>query len=54
MIKVCCEITNKKGEVVKNIYNEIFDNLNHFWFVMNVKYGYSSRDYDFIISGKEI
>ena len=54
MIELCFAISNKKtGEEVLRDYGK-FDNLESFYYYISFRYGYTSRDYNFLLSGREI
>ena len=54
-IKVSCHVFDKKSgnQVFKGFENgyAIFDSLKEFYSYMAIRYGFTSRNYDFLIGG---
>lgn len=54
MIELCYAVSDKKtGEEVHRDYGK-FDSLEEFYSYMDFRYGYTSRNYSFLLSGREI
>lgn len=54
MIELCYTISDKKtGEEVHRNYGK-FDSLDEFYSYMKFRFGYTSRNYSFLLSGIEI
>ena len=54
MIELCFAVSNKEtGEEVHRNYGK-FESMEDFYLYMDFKYGYTSRNYHFLLSGREI
>ena len=54
MIELCYAISSKKtGKEVLRSYGK-FENINDFYSYIDFRYGYTSRNYHFMLSGREI
>ena len=54
MIELCYAISDKKtGEEVHRNYGK-FGSMEDFYSYMDFRYGYTSRNYHFLLSGREI
>lgn len=54
MIELCYSVSDKKtGEEVLRDYGK-FESLDVFYSYMDFRYGYISRNYHFLLSGREI
>lgn len=54
MIELCYSVSSRStGEEVLRDYGK-FDNMDDFYSYMNFRYGYTSRNYTFLLSGREI
>lgn len=54
MIELCYAISDKKtGEEVHRSYGK-FDSMDDFYLYIDFRYGYTSRNYSFLLSGRKI
>lgn len=53
MVELCYAISNDSGEEILRGYGK-FESMDDFYSYMNFRYGYTSRDYHFLLSGREI
>lgn len=54
MIELCYAVSSKStGEEIKRGYGK-FESMDDFYSYMNFRYGFTSRDYKFLLSGREI
>lgn len=54
MIELSFAVSSKKtGEEVHRSYGK-FENLDDFFSYVATRYGYTNRDYDFMLSGREV
>lgn len=54
MIELCYAVSDKEtGREVHRDYGT-FDSLDDFYWYMDCKYGYTNRDYSFLLNGRDI